>query len=370
MPHRRHLLVARLDSAGDVLLAGPAVRAAAATGHRVTMLVSRRGAAAAALLPGVDHVEVFDAPWVLADPDPVRLRPLARLVLRLRRAGVDEAVVLTSFHQSPLPLALLLRLAGVGRVVAESHDYPGSLLDERVALHDGLHEAQRAQRLAIAARWPDRGPWLAVHEDLPDVERLVGGAITGPATAEDSAARPPTSAMAPASAYVVVHPGADAPARQWPASRCGAAVEALVAAGYRVVVTGGPDERALTAQVAGRLGVDLGGRTDLAHLAAVLRGANAVVVGNTGPAHLAAAVGTPVVSLFAPVVSAHRWQPYGVPVELLGDQEAACAGSRWRVCQLPGHPCLTAVTPDDVVAAVQRLVARAGMTTPAHEVEA
>ena len=53
-----------------------------------------------------------------------------------------------------------------------------------------------------------------------------------------------------------------------------------------------------------------------------------VVVGNTGPAHLAAAVRAPVVSLFAPVVPAVRWAPYGTRVELLGNQAAPCRGSR------------------------------------------
>ena len=56
----------------------------------------------------------------------------------------------------------------------------------------------------------------------------------------------------------------------------------------------------------------------------MLAGADAVVVGNTGPAHLAAAVGTPVVSLFAPVVPAARGRPCGVPCVLLGDQHAPC----------------------------------------------
>ena len=85
----------------------------------------------------------------------------------------------------------------------------------------------------------------------------------------------------------------------------------LAKAGHRVLVTGGPAERALTAQVAAAGGTDLGGATDLAGLAAVLAGADCVVVGNTGPAHLAAAVGTPVVSLFSPVVPAERWRPWG-----------------------------------------------------------
>ncbi|NEC39463.1 glycosyltransferase family 9 protein, partial [Streptomyces rubrogriseus] len=92
-------------------------------------------------------------------------------------------------------------------------------------------------------------------------------------------------------------------------------------------------------------------------LAGVLAGAAAVVTGNTAPAHLAAAVGTPVVSLFAPVVPAERWRPYGVPYVLLGDQDAPCADSRARDCPVPGHPCLNTVTATDVAAAVEKLIA-------------
>jgi ADP-heptose:LPS heptosyltransferase len=146
------------------------------------------------------------------------------------------------------------------------------------------------------------------------------------------------------------------PARRWPADRCAAAVRTLTTAGYRVLVTGAPSEKALTAEVAGDAGVDLGGATSLAELAGVLRGAAAVIVGNTGPAHLAAAVGTPVVSLFAPVVPSVRWAPYGVPTVLLGDQTAPCRGTRARECPVPGHPCLTTVTASDVLHAVRSLL--------------
>lgn len=146
------------------------------------------------------------------------------------------------------------------------------------------------------------------------------------------------------------------PARAWSPGRCAQAVRELAAAGRRVVVTGGAGERDLTAYVAGGRALDLGGRTDAPRLAGVLAGADCVVAGNTGPAHLAAAVGTPVVSLFAPVVPAERWRPYGVPHLLLGDQDAPCAGSRARRCPVPGHPCLDTVTALDVVAAVDKLV--------------
>jgi hypothetical protein len=62
-----------------------------------------------------------------------------------------------------------------------------------------------------------------------------------------------------------------------------------------------------------------------------------------------------VVSLFAPVVPAARWAPFGVPSAVLGDQGAPCAGSRARRCPVPGHPCLDTVDPREVAAAVAAL---------------
>jgi ADP-heptose:LPS heptosyltransferase len=328
----RTVLVVRLDNAGDVLLQGPLVRAVAASAERVVFLAGPAGAEAAALLPGVDEVWTWRCPWIDATPSPVDAADIAALTDRMRALAPDEALISTSFHQSPLPLALVLRTAGVPRISAISVDYPGSLLDVRHHVDDDLPEPERALSLARAAGFelpPGDDGLLAVRRPLPPIDHEPG--------------------------YVVVHPGASVPARAWPADRFAEAVEALSDEGHRVLVTGGPGECALTAAVAGTRGVDLGGATSLPEMAAVLDGAAAVVVGNTGPAHLAAAVGTPVVSLFSPVVPAERWAPYGVPTVLLGDQSAPCRNTRARECPVPGHPCLTSVTAQDVVAAVGKL---------------
>src|SRR5215207_4439181 len=125
-------LAVRLDSMGDVLLAGPAVRALAAS-SRVDMLVGPQGRGAAELLPGVDEVVCWTAPWIVGAPGPVRRRDVGSLVDELARRRYDRAVVFTSFHQSALPTALVLRMAGVAWVGAISEDYPGSLLDLRHA---------------------------------------------------------------------------------------------------------------------------------------------------------------------------------------------------------------------------------------------
>src|SRR5437764_3620976 len=99
----RHCLAVRLDNAGDVLLAGPAVRAIAAACGRVTMLAGPRGAAAARLLPGVDEVVVWRAPWVDLDPPPIRPETMSGFISELAARDFTEAVIFTSFHQSPLP---------------------------------------------------------------------------------------------------------------------------------------------------------------------------------------------------------------------------------------------------------------------------
>lgn len=354
----RRVLAVRLDSDGDVLMTGPAIRAIAASADEVVAVVGPRGRQAAALLPGVDAVHVWRPAWVDADAPAVTAEGTATDVAALAALDADEAVVFTSFHQSPLPTALVLRLAGVARVTGASVDFPGRLLDVRlrpgdaaldptVDLDDDLAEPERARAIAARAGFaPPAG----------DGGRL---AIAPPDGAAD-AARDLLSAAGVTGRFVVLHPGASVPARAWSPHRAAAGVAALVTEGHRVVVTGSPAETALTAAVAGRHGIDLGGRSSFGVLAEVLRAADAVVVGNTGPAHLAAAVGTPVASLFAPVVPASRWAPYGVDRVLLGDQDAPCRGTRARECPVPGHPCLDGVEPREVVRAVATLLDHVG----------
>ena len=105
---RPHVLVVRFDSAGDVLLSGPAVRAVAAGAAKVTYLCGPRGRAAAALLPGVDEIVVHRAPWIDPEPEPVSHVAVSALVDDIAGRDVDQAVILTSWHQSALPTALVL----------------------------------------------------------------------------------------------------------------------------------------------------------------------------------------------------------------------------------------------------------------------
>jgi ADP-heptose:LPS heptosyltransferase len=330
-------VVARLDSAGDVLITGPAVRAVDAAHEDVTFVAGPRGRAAAELLPPVDEIIEWQAPWVDFDSPELTATHVESLIKQLRDVAPSRVYIFTSFHQSPLPLALICRMAGVPWVGAISQDYPGTLLNLRHHVEAGIPEPLRALSLARAAGCElpdgDDGALRVRHRELPvQLERELGDA-----------------------GYVVFHPGAAVSARQPTAARSAAMVRALVRVGHRVVVTGSAGECRLTAEVAGAAALDLGGRTTLAELSAVFRHAYAVVVPNTGPAHLAAAVGAPVVSLFAPVVPASQWSPYTRNVIRLGDQSAPCRGTRARTCPVRGHPCLDGISDAEVLAAVTQL---------------
>jgi ADP-heptose:LPS heptosyltransferase len=280
---------------------------------------------------------VAQAAWIQADPEPFDVSATHAFITRIAAARFDEAVIFTSFHQSPLPMALLLRMAGVPRISAISVDYGGALLDVRHRVDDGIHEVERALSLAAAAGYPQPA------DDDAHLAMTVG-------------VHNPISAVRP---YVVVHPGATVRARAWAPERNAELVAALGAQGTPVVVTGGAGERDLCAYVAGEAAHNLCGRTDFTTLGRVIADAQAIVVGNTGAAHVAAAVGTPVVSLFAPTIPAARFRPWLVPHVLLGKQDIPCAGCRARECPLPHQRCLDAVDVEDVLAALATLLPRA-----------
>jgi ADP-heptose:LPS heptosyltransferase len=326
----RSVLVVRSDNEGDVLLAGPAIRAVAAQA-RVTLLCGSRGYQAARLLPGVDRVLVRDLPWIDLEPRPVTRQWMSSLVDDLAELQCHEAIILTSFHQSPLPLAMLLRAAGVQRITAICEDYPGALLDVRLTPVPNEHEVERGLRTARAAGFP-----LPAGDDglLHLKDEITAGVVR--------------------SDTVIVHPGASVSTRGIPAKLARRTVKALCAAGITVTVTGSANESGLTRFVAGDEAQDLGGRTrDIAQLAQVVAGAGAIIVGNTGPAHLASSVRTPVVSVFSPVVPWESWRPFGVATTRFGDSAAACAGTRSRSCPIPDHPCVSLLDPQDLACAAR-----------------
>ncbi len=113
-------------------------------------------------------------------------------------------------------------------------------------------------------------------------------------------------------APVLLHVGAGAPGRRWPADRWSRIAARLRRDGMPVRLSGGPGEDrrlrwiAQSSRVGERAIVPT--NLDLLSFSAVVAGAAAVVVGDTGVAHLATAFDRPSVVLFGPVPPA-EWGP-------------------------------------------------------------
>jgi len=325
----------------------PALRALRGTpGTRITLLTSPAGAHAASLVPEVDDVLVYDAPWMKhsgrADPDAD-----VEMADRIDCAGFDAAVVFTVFSQSPLPAAMLLHLARVPLRAAYCRENPYRLLTDWIRESepdDGIRHEVRRQLDLVAALGR-----------TTDDERL---SLAVPAAARASVRTLlAAEGIGDGEAWIAVHPGSTAPSRRYPPELFGEAARLLVARGFRVVFTGSDEERRDVDAVRSAMrgpSISLTGRLDLAGLAALLEAAPVVLTNNSGPAHVAAAVGTPVVDLYALTNPQHT--PWMVPSRVLF-HDVPCRNCFSSICREGHHLCLRGVPPSVVAAAVIELVA-------------
>ena len=155
----------------------------------------------------------------------------------------------------------------------------------------------------------------------------------------------------------VIHPGAASGARRWPPGRWAAVARSEAHRGRRVLITGSPAERQLATVVAEGAGLEsscvLAGRTDAVELVGLVGAAGRVVCGDTGMAHVASATATPSVVLFGPTPPA-LWGP---PTQ--GPHVAIWRGRRGDPHADRLDPGLAAITVDEVLDAVERLLERA-----------
>jgi lipopolysaccharide heptosyltransferase II len=344
------VLCIRLDTIGDVLMTTPAIRAlrTSAPRRRVTLLTSPAGEAVARLVPEIDDVILYDAPWMKATAPRADAAPDRAMAERLRAARFDVAAIFTVYSQSPLPAALLCWLADIPLRLAHCRENPYQLLTDPVPEPEPdrllRHEVRRQLDLVatVGCRTREERLSLAVPERARrDTTRLLAGLGVDPA-------RP----------LVAVHPGATAASRRYPPDGFAAAGRALARElGCELVFVGTASERELVDGIRSRLGApshSLVGAVDVAGLAAVLSLASVLVANNSGPVHVAAAVGTPVVDLYALTNPQHT--PWGVPNRVLC-HDVPCKYCYKSVCPEGHHDCLRLVPPAAIVRATADLLA-------------
>jgi lipopolysaccharide heptosyltransferase II len=345
----RRVLAVRLDNLGDVLMTTPAIAAIRESlpAAQVTLLASRSGALLKPHLDAVDDVIAHQAPWVAHDRPASALEDF-NLIHTLAERGFDAAVIFTVCTQSALPAALLCRLAGIPLRAAYCRENPYELLTHWLPEPDtdiatARHEVQRQLELVESVGWTTRDRRLRFTLRAADEERLQ--------------AKLRLAGLPPGARWIVVHPGATAASRRYPAQGFGTAAEAIARdSGCSVVFTGTAAEAPLIEQARSamrRPSISLAGAVSLGELGALIAGAQALVSNNSGPVHLAAAVGTPVVDLYALTNPQHT--PWAVPSRVL-NHDVPCRNCLKSVCPQGHHDCLVRVQPQAVAEAALQLM--------------
>jgi lipopolysaccharide heptosyltransferase II len=338
----RNLLCVRLDGIGDVLMTTPALRAfkESLPDCRVTLLTSPAGATVAPLVPEIDETLQFSAPWMKAAGS--RRSDDARMVRTLMKRRFDAAAIFTVYTQNPLPAAYLCYLAGIPLRLAHCHENPYQLLTDwqpdPEPVNPIRHEVQRQLDLAAVVGCTTANQKLSFR--VPDAARARVRELLRP--------------LIPERPLVAVHPGASAASRRYPPESYARAVDLL--AGCQIVFTGDALEYELVERIRAAVGVptrSLAGELSLAELGALLGEADLLVSNNTGPAHIAAALGTPVVDLYALTNPQHT--PWQVENRVLF-QDVPCRNCYKSVCPAGHHECLRGVSPERVAAAARDLL--------------
>jgi lipopolysaccharide heptosyltransferase II len=267
--------------------------------------------------------------------------------LKLREGKPDMAV---AFSQSAT-MALAARLSGAPHRVGYVDSDLARLLTHRIQVR-GIPCPEKVMRLVRGLGLePDKTDYVGLvklsEEDYETGERLLEEAgLSGEG---------PLIALAPGESN-------ERPYKSWTTEGFIEVASELSRAGARLVVVGAENDRALGDEITSPVGpgqaANLAGRTTPSQLAVVLARCELLIGIDSGPMHVAAAMGRPVVALFGPT---DPWKtgPLGEGHEVIFHRQAC-----WGPCIHPITPsctdraCMMAITPEEVLAAARRVLAR------------
>jgi heptosyltransferase-2 len=329
----KNILIRSVNWIGDAVMTLPAVGVTREhfPNAEITILANPVVSPVFACHPWVDRVITFDEKGAHNG-----IAGRLRLAGELRKQQFDLAIVLPNSLNS----ALVPWLAGIpvrvgktgdGRTMLLTHRFPRSLQPE------GVHQSQNY--LAILEYFGITGskkPQLLVttaEEDAAISSRLDGNGIKE------------------GDFVLVINPGATyGSAKRWYPERFAVVASTLASVwGAKVVITGGPGETAIAADIGRDLAgncLNMAGRTSVRELMALVKRSNFFITNDSGPMHLAAAFGVPLVAIFG---STDHSTTYPLSDNAIVIREAIdCAPCMKRECPTD-HICMKAVMPETVI---------------------
>jgi len=343
----RRILVRGPNWLGDLVMSTPGFRALreAFPADHITLH------ARAELLPLLEGAPWFDATRPLESYHR-GLPALLGEARALRRSGSFDLGVCVPDSWSS---ALLMRAAGVRRIVGHARGGRGWLLHDAVDLRGAagarrlVPREQHVLELAERVGAPAAGSGLEL--------------FTTPAEEQRARRVLEDRGVDPARERIALAPGASfGPSKHWPAASFARVGDAAAERGLDVLILGAPGEEALAGRVREAMRAPaavLAGHLDLGALKAVIRGLRALVCNDAGARHVAVAFGVPCAVLFGPTaVEKTAWNLERVQV--IERSDVPCRPCYERACPID-HRCMTRIAPLQVIDALDAcLLASAG----------
>lgn len=335
----RRVLVVRLRSIGDTVLATP------------SLIALKR------FLPAAE-IDVLLEDWVaplLADFDaadnvlPVGAgkRSRLRMARRLRRRRYD---VVFNLHGGTTSTIFTAASGARHRVGFRHYRYNflyNHLLSASADFWKREHTHSAEQQLALLG-------FVGVPVKDKPKSRL-------PVTARAAASIDKKLAAAEISALkgriALIHPAAATATKQWAPENFARVAEHLSAVGFQAVAVATRKERAVLEKLCAAASVPVRTFDDLTLPEITALAAQAAVfIGNdSGVAHVAAAAGTPAVVIFGSS-NVHHWQPWTDAPHRIVREELACQPCAGFVCREFGEPeCIKRVKVERVIRAVEEV---------------
>ena len=345
----KKILIVRTDRIGDVVLSLPmiGILKSALPSSSVSFLLRSY---TRELADGQEHLDQI----LLYDTGGVE-KPFFQMLAELRKERFDAVVV----TYPTVRLASLMYLSGIPVRVGTGYRWYSPLFNRRVFEHRKTaekHESEYNFSLLKGLGIPTAGaprPTLVVREE----ERKAAREILRSLNLDSRAS------------LVILHPGSGGSARDWKPQRFGELAKKLRDRGRNVLVTGGPGEESLVRQVvvaSGGKAASLPKPLRLMALTALIERADVFVANSTGPLHIAAAVGTPVVAFYPPILQCNskRWGPLTDRKVIFEPSAADCPVCKGGECR--GNDCMDLIRVAEVEKAVESLLVHHKRAVPVN----
>jgi len=337
------ILLIRLDHLGDVLAATgiPQVLKEYCPKSRVIFLVSSWAAPLLENNPFVDELVIYDAPWFSKRRYAGGKAGLGyfQLIRVLRSKRIDIGLGL----RGDLRENFLMACSGIKTRIGYGVTGGGFLLNREADYRHGIHETQHALDLLKTLNLEVKTLVPRIYFSEKETARF------------DS--RLASLELSDQGRWVGFQVGAGSEAKEWPRENVRAFFDAFATRfkNRRVVLVGSDEAKAKEIVMAHpQLSfVNFAGQTSLRELCLLMKKFECFIGHDSGPTHLAAVLGIRTIFLYSGTNSFEQWKPLAEEAVVLR-RPVPCSPCGFSVCNVPGHPCLSQISPEEVIRALEK----------------